>query len=553
MSAFAALTTAALCAPASALEPWVDPDPPEKAERYELGDFGLAPEAEYRAMFTFVNPISLTTEDNRRYSVMEHRGRFGAELDYDKKVFINLSMDLLDGVTWGDNGTFGELPSSDAGVALTTREPNVTRACIGFVEGDPLQSDSYGYVNCEQDHLRVRKLYGQVNTPIGALRVGRQAVSIGASVQNNDGEGRRNRWGVAYSGDNVDRVLFATKPLEAFKPKEARNLSENEGMLVAVMYDRRVTDSAKIFSDDLHSVNVALRYIEPDFVLGKDLLVQLFYAHRWDTQFESRVNTVGGRLHARFEGLGIGTDMAANIGRTKEIATAYSVITNDPIESQDILQYGARAVARYDWRADGQIDEKPPTITGYFEFDYASGDPDPQPGTTLSQFRFGTDTNVGLLLFEHIVRFQTARAALAGTEIVRRLGAESFASERVHTRGDFTNAIAIYPQVDFRPHDDVLFRGGVLVAWAPEPVYDPVASLQADDGDTIEDDLINFVGGPPGTFYGTELDFRFQWRFIEHFALDIEAAVLFPGDALEDANGSAVHSFMTQGRTTFWF
>jgi hypothetical protein len=29
--------------------------------------------------------------------------------------------------------------------------------------------------------------------------------------------------------------------------------------------------------------------------------------------------------------------------------------------------------------------------------------------------------------------------------------------------------------------------------------------------------------------------------------------VLFPGDALEDENGDAVHSFLTQGRTTFFF
>ena len=192
-------------------------------------------------------------------------------------------------------------------------------------------------------------------------------------------------------------------------------------------------------------------------------------------------------------------------------------------------------------------------ITGYYEFDYASGDADPEARPTLSQFRFSEDTNVGLLMFDHVLRFQTARSALAATEIAQRLGAVSFPTERIDARGAFTNAMAIFPQVDFRPHDTVLFRGGVLVAWAPAAVNDPVQSLLQRDGQEIEDDLVNFVGGKPGKFYGTEIDGRFQWRFVEHFALDLEAAVLFPGDALEDENGQAVNAFLTQGRTTFFF
>jgi hypothetical protein len=119
--------------------------------------------------------------------------------------------------------------------------------------------------------------------------------------------------------------------------------------------------------------------------------------------------------------------------------------------------------------------------------------------------------------------------------------------------GAFTNAFAIFPQVDFHPHPSVLLRGGVLVAWAPEPVVDPLASLQARDGATIDDDLVNFAGGKPGQFYGTELCGRAQWRFMDHFAADLEGALLFPGDALEDENHDAVNSFLVQTRTTFFF
>jgi hypothetical protein len=93
----------------------------------------------------------------------------------------------------------------------------------------------------------------------------------------------------------------------------------------------------------------------------------------------------------------------------------------------------------------------------------------------------------------------------------------------------------------------------VLMAWAPAKVVDPIASLQKKDGVKIEDDLVNFAGGAPNRFYGTELDGRVQYRFMEHFEADLEGAVLFPGSAFADVNGDAVRSFLVQARGTFFF
>ena len=64
---------------------------------------------------------------------------------------------------------------------------------------------------------------------------------------------------------------------------------------------------------------------------------------------------------------------------------------------------------------------------------------------------------------------------------------------------------------------------------------------------------MNFAGGPLGSFYGAEIDLRAQWRFLDHFALDLEGAVFFPGDAFGDENGDAARSVLLQGRTTFFF
>jgi hypothetical protein len=396
---------------------------------------------------------------------------------------------------------------------------------------------------CSQDVLRIRKAYGEVVLPFGLLRVGRQPVNIGTGVQAADGEGRANRFGIARTGNLVDRILFATKPLEAFKAAMDRNASPDEGLILALGYDRLVNDSPQVPGAAVNQWDTALRFAMPKHALGGDLLVAGYHVHRWDKQFGSKINSFGLRAMSRLGPIFAGFDLAANIGTTREIATAYKLITNDPVVDQKVRQVGARAVVRYDH----------PYFSLYVEGDYASGDGDPQTGTPLTQFVFAEDTNVGLLLFKHVLGFQSARSSAAGNETLRRLGATSYPTEAVATRGAFVNGMAIFPQVDVRPHKTVLLRAGVLLAWAASPMVDPIASLQHRDGRRIADDLVNFAGGKPGRYYGAELDGRVQWRFLDHFLFDLEGAVLFPGDALRNQDGYAVRSVLVQGRTTFFF
>jgi hypothetical protein len=528
---------------ALAEEPWSDADPPEPHSRHALGDIGFRGGAEYRANWLYINPISLNSEQDRRASWIEHRLRVDAAFDYKDKIRIVSSADILDGVLWGDNGTITEEPKADVGTNISARVPNVTRACVKYRSGDPLDASSYAYGLCSQDQMYVRRLYGEVMLPFGLLRVGRQPTAVGQTLQGASGDGRANRFGFARRGNSVDRILFATKPLEGFKPKGERNLSATEGVFLAFLYDRIAGDEIRLFRDDVHQAGSALRWLQPRLGAIRDLEVTTFYVHRWEKQFNSDINVFGLRSMARFGDLFVGVDSSAIVGTTREVAAAYTLITNDPVVDQTIKQLGARAVVRYDR----------PFWSGYLEFDYASGDGDPRPGTPLTQFRFAEDNNVGLLLFKHILAFQSARAAAAGVETLRRLGAQSYPPENVDSRGAFTNAIAVFPQFDIRPHPNLLLRGGALFAWSQAAVNDPVQSLQNRDGLTIQDDLVNFVGGKAGRYYGTELDGRIQWRFEEHFLFDLESAILFPGEALQDKNGNAVRSVLVQGRTTFFF
>jgi hypothetical protein len=543
----AAALAAGLFAPATAraVEPWSDADPAGEWRRYAIGDFGLRAGAEYRAQFMYVNPISLNSETARETSWIEHRLRLDAGADWRDKVRIVASVDVLDGVLWGDNGSFGGDPGSNAGTNVNAKNPNVTRPCVALRSGgDPLDPQAYGYTPCPADNLKVRKLYGEVALPFGLLRIGRQSVNLGTGVQASDGDGRPNRFGVSKTGNFVDRILFATKPLEAFKPARLRSTSPNEGLILALAYDRIVTDDPQSLGAAVNQWDTALRFAAPKWEGGSDLLLSAYHAYRWDGQFSTRIHSFGLRAMSRFGDFSAGFDVAANVGTTQEIARSYHVISNDAVVDQAVQQLGARAVVRYDRRL----------FSLYLEGDFASGDGDPQARTPLTQFTFAEDANVGLLLFKQVLAFQTARASAVGVEVLRRLNAPSLPAEAVSTRGAFTNAAAIFPQLDVRPIPHLLLRGGVLVAWAPSLVNDPVASLQNHaSGGPISAALVNFAGGKPGHFYGAELDGRIQYRFVEHFLVDLEGALLFPGDALRNQDGYAVRSGMFTARTTFFF
>lgn len=534
---------------ARAVEPWSDADPVGPPARHALTeDIGFRGGAEYRANAVAVRPIDVNGTRDRNFSALEHRLRLDAGIDWQDKVRLVTSVDVLDGVLWGDNGTLGAPPEPTDGANVTTRNPNIATLCYAQRPGDPpTLSSSYHFGLCPTDPVYVRRLYGDVVTPVGLLRIGRQAFTEGASLAVNDGDGRRNRFGFARRGNSADRVLFATKPLEGFKPPSQRDRSETRGVFFIAAYDRYVTDSPQVYGDDLHGFVTALRWLEPVHPHGQDFEARAYFSYRWDQQYGTGVSATGLRVMNTFTtrhgNLGAGLEAAVIAGSTREVSEAFRVITNDPPVDQAIRQVGARGVVRWD----------NPLYTLYLEADYASGDSDPTTRTPLTQFRFAEDSNVGLLMFKHLLAYQSGRAAASGVKLLNDLGAPSYPTDAIASRGSFTNAFAIFPQVDVRPVKNLLLRGGVLMAWAPAKVVDPIVSLQRKDGLRIEDDLVNFAGGAPNRYYGTELDARVQYRMFEHFAADLEGAYLFTGDAFADVNGDAVNSWLVQGRGTFFF
>ncbi len=547
LTALPLTATLAVSRPAAAGEPWSDPDPPEPPARLTLtpdSHFGFRGAAEYRVNALAISPLDLQGTTDKNLQIIEQRLRLDAGVDYDDKVHIFASADLLDGVLWGDNGTLGGTPAPTSGAAVTTDNPNLSTACITLRPGAPATVySSYQYGLCAADPIFIRRAYGDVMTPIGLLRIGRQAMTDGASIAVNDGDGRKNRFGVADHGNSADRILFATKPLEAFKAPRRRDLTLDKGLFVILAYDQLVNEDPMQYADDLHNLIAAIRWREPRLGRAKDFELQVFYADRFSTEYTTEVSAIGGRLTSRLGDFTLGGEATAVFGSTREVSQALAFINNDPVVDQTVRAVGARGVARWDKKL----------VTLYFETDYASGYSNPNPGAPLTQFRFAEDTNVGLLMFKEVLAYQSARAAAAGVALLQKLGATDFPVQAISTNGSFTNAFAVFPQIDVHPVKDLLLRGGVLVAVAPAGVVDPIASLEHNPAAPhFNNGIVNYVGGAPDRFYGTELDARVQYRLFDHFAADLEGAVLFPGSALEDANGDAVRSFLVQARGTFF-
>ena len=260
----AASTFLATLAHAASPEPWSDPDPAAPPVRTRVGDYGFRGAAEYRAQGVYVSPIDLTSETDRRASWLEHRLRLDGTLDYLDKIRVTTSIDALDGVLWGDNGNLGTEPEPTSGAHVNTNNPNDARVCVALRPGESaVSASSYHYGICPAESVFVRRLFGDVMTPVGLLRIGRQPFTEGAGVAVNDGDGRRNRFGISGRGNTADRILFATKPLEAFKAKGDRDASAARGLFLILAYDHLVTDRPQSLRYGLHEWITAVRFLEP--------------------------------------------------------------------------------------------------------------------------------------------------------------------------------------------------------------------------------------------------------------------------------------------------
>lgn len=508
-------------------------------------------DAEYRVRTLRIDPLELNGDTVRDVTWTEQRARLDAQFIYPGVGRLVLQADILDGVLFGDNGTFGTDIIPTSGVSLLTRTPNNLGWTVGLPSGaDPLDPDAYTPAFERVEPITIHHLFAEVNLPIGVIRFGRQPIVEGPYLAAHSGE-RSNRWGVSEYSDSVDRVLFATKLDQAFGmlidgDEHVVDNSVERGLFVGVGFDWLTQGQLLLSHDETYQIPTSFFYRAPEAnwfgTTVRDFEVSLTFVRIINRAFKSKVWSFPTRVEGTFGPVGIMLQFGLNLGESQEISEGFAVLQNAEPSVQDIASWGINSVIDYTLG--------PVTLT--FEFDFATGDNDPRAGNTLSQYSFSRDLNVGLLLFEHILAFESARSAAVGVENLSSLDAASFPITEARTDGRFTNAIALFPQVKVDILDtwtnQLHVRTGVLLAWPEAGVVDPILTVLAEDGNAISDDARNFHGGDPGDYYGTEIDLQIQYAFKNAFFWTVEGAVLFPGNALHDEHGDAVNSFLFENR-----
>ncbi|MCS6898230.1 MAG: hypothetical protein RMJ98_00140 [Myxococcales bacterium] len=165
----------------------------------------------------------------------------------------------------------------------------------------------------------------------------------------------------------------------------------------------------------------------------------------------------------------------------------------------------------------------------------ASGDNNPQDGTAR-RFAMHPNHNVGLVLFDHLLHVQTARAATLARSIPAQERPPGFAL--YPTNGGVAGATYFNPTLVLRPGSRLDLKIGWVIAQATADLVDLYRLLGSGQ-------RTNHLGGAPSQRnLGIELDGGLEWRYPLDFdmslQLGVQAGVLFPGEAFENVMGAAL-------------
>lgn len=429
----------------------------------------------------------------------------------------------------------------------------------GFVAGDDTR-----YVTAARDPfddpapitLYGRQLYLQANTPIGVFRAGHQTSGWGMGLVANDGDTPQ-MFGDYRRGDIVERLLFATKPAGRDHP-----------FVIAIAGDLVFEDDTADLVDGpdraMQGV-LALAWRDDSFDLGVYGVVRhherdrtaAFPSPAFTESLTVGVVDVAGGFHADVPGAqGIVYGQAEGalvVGETDFVRTNWIGEVDPGVArnlKEDVVQMGGAVKLGFVHLSHPASDTTLPNgailpppggggpawgdVVAEVELGWASGDADPGDGTS-KRFVFDANHNVGLVLFDHVLAWKSARAA-TNAQDPRIVGRAPPGIDLLPSDGGVFGATYLNPRVIGRPERWWDLKLGVVVAQATSDVVDPyrfgaLGSARNWDG-----------GDPEARDLGVELDAGTEVRIPvgrEVVAqLGAEGGVLFPGGAFDDAVGN---------------
>lgn len=453
----------------------------------------LTPRVEYRVrgVNTSEYPINAAGDTLEQGAYGEHRLRIGATAQ-NGPMTMHAEADVANGLVLGNTST--------------------TFPYVGY------RRDRLGGLG-DSSTAYVRQLWLDAKTPVGVVRAGHMLSKWGLGLVAHDGSGSP-LWGDYYFGDTVERALFATRPF-------AKNNPGLAPLLVAVAGDVVFRDqSADLRKGDRAYQGVVSLVWAPE---GAKSRAGLYGVRR------SQVDRDGFHLdvwvvdaHAKLvketerSSFWVEAELARIIGETDAVRDIYE-------GSRDIDQMGLAFETGAGFGSTKRLDVM--LLGGW-----ATGDDRPFDGR-ISSFKFDPEYNVGFILFEEVMAWQSAATARSIAD-PDTFGRPAPGARLLPTEGAVTNARYLMPTVRYTPVKPIELKLGVLVAQADRPLEDAYQTNALNGGVRH-----TTLGATTDSLdLGTEIDVgaRYTWERGDGapwIAADLQLGRFLPGDAFVNAEG----------------
>ncbi|MBK7858695.1 MAG: hypothetical protein IPJ65_08745 [Archangiaceae bacterium] len=369
--------------------------------------------------------------------------------------------------------------------------------------------------------IELRQLYLEYRWKTGLFRFGQQTSHWGLGLIANSGAGdaQPGDFGQAHFGTLVYRAMLGGRPFHslggnwrAVEIFGAADLVWKDNTADFGQGDRAFQGvlAARFKVDDQRYAGLYAVYRRQrafgvtDGGQATDVLVLDFAAQwRWVRDDE--------------RSLALGFEAAGVVGTTTQTRSDVAPVAQ-------VRQFGAAAKAT--WRVR--------SLSVLLDWGYASGDQNPYDDR-LEGFRFDRDYKAGLVLFDQVLGYQSARAGFRAAD-PQVTGRPPDGVNLVPTAGAVYNAWYLFPRLRVGFTEWLDLYGGPLVAFSTARLTDPYSTAVKGGTPT------NYLGASPGGYLGTELDLGLQARWRPHRLLAItgtlEGGLLLPGDALVQVGGT---------------
>jgi len=408
-------------------------------------------------------------------------------------------------------------------------------------------------------NVQPRWLYGQIRLPFGLVRIGQQPNHWGMGVLANDGD-HPTLFGDYRYGSISERILFATKPGGkdsdfylavagdlVFRDNNARLTRGQQAFqgVLAAFYEhgfnklgvfstwRRQhndrTSGSPIFpyTDEIDATAVDLHGRIAAPVPGHDAF---FFGEAEAAYIFGSTNV----LRTQAQALDGSRTAIRSFGGAASVGFVHRSFASGRYRDGD--KASARAESARYLGAPSDRGVAYGDLVAQVELGYASGDADPYDGTQ-KRFVFDPNHRVGLLLFDEMLRWQTARSATAATDpLLANETRPTPGVDLLPSNGGVFGAQYLNPTFIFRPRHWLDLKGGMVVAQSTSDVVDPYRVA-------TRGSYVNARGGNPRKKdLGVELDAGFEARFPLDYdfkgVLGAQAGLLFPGGAFENDVGA---------------